>query len=179
MLFARLRRAPLAGTKVGHMGHSPSVTVTGSEETAMGTELQSVSKRSDHRWFVIRHGYVKYSAAVKRYPRPASCEICLTSDGRRYQFDHCHVHGWVRGILCAFCNIAVGHADRGMEPWASDPRHRAHQFKCLDCLNGLPAPPPRLPRLPKVQRPPSADWVACRACGGTGMQPAKESDGDD
>jgi Recombination endonuclease VII len=30
-----------------------------------------------------------------------------------YVYDHCHEHGYVRGILCAGCNVTMGLVDAG------------------------------------------------------------------
>jgi Recombination endonuclease VII len=31
----------------------------------------------------------------------------------RYEHDHCHRHGWVRGVVCKACNTAMAAFDRG------------------------------------------------------------------
>lgn len=54
-------------------------------------------------------------------------------------FDHCHAHGWVRGLVCVPCNNRVGSADAGrLEPrWYTGAERaalRAHQARCPGCL---------------------------------------------
>jgi len=38
------------------------------------------------------------------------CALCRseTSDGKNFVVDHCHKTGKIRGILCSFCNRALG-----------------------------------------------------------------------
>ena len=42
----------------------------------------------------------------------SACAICRTTDngGKRWHTDHCHKSKRVRGILCAHCNLMLGHA---------------------------------------------------------------------
>lgn len=54
----------------------------------------------------------KYKEILKS--QNGSCAICKTTEtnGRGYfHVDHCHNKGHVRGLLCAKCNILLGHAD--------------------------------------------------------------------
>ena len=46
------------------------------------------------------------------------CAICavLQSDKRAYAVDHCHESGAIRGVLCGFCNTALGHYEAGWRP---------------------------------------------------------------
>jgi hypothetical protein len=55
---------------------------------------------------------------------------------RSLMFDHCHVHGWVRGLACHDCNVLLGVADAGRlaagdSPWA--PAVLAFRRNCPDC----------------------------------------------
>ena len=57
-----------------------------------------------------------YGLSVTDYERMASqqagvCALCgkRNSSGRRLAVDHCHATGAVRSLLCASCNLAIGH----------------------------------------------------------------------
>lgn len=57
-------------------------------------------------------------------------------DARPLMFDHCHVHGWVRGLACHDCNVLLGAADAGRlaagdSTWA--PAVLAFRLNCPDC----------------------------------------------
>ena len=105
--------------------------------------------------FIQRHGHVQYSA-VKwppgQYPLVRRCEICRSPGHRAYVFDHCHAHGWVRGILCTVCNTHMSRVDEGKVHTA---RHLAYQAQCPDCI--VRPPTPRLARPPQCPR--------CKGCG--------------
>ena len=48
-----------------------------------------------------------YRAAIARAKN--RCEICGTKPkGRRLAIDHCHTTGKFRGVLCSYCNTAIG-----------------------------------------------------------------------
>ncbi|MFD7900151.1 endonuclease VII domain-containing protein [Streptomyces sp. NPDC059743] len=73
----------------------------------------------------------------------AQCHICRTEQpsGRGWHIDHCHITGVVRGLLCARCNLGLGHfrddpdvlsaaieylrRDHQAEPWNGDPQIEA------------------------------------------------------
>lgn len=42
------------------------------------------------------------------YTQNFICKICKNKDNRRLAVDHNHVSGKVRGLLCRFCNTALG-----------------------------------------------------------------------
>lgn len=73
-----------------------------------------------------------------RMPRAVgSCLICGNTE--RLVHDHCHAHGWVRGILCASCNSGMAVADDGRLPDAwiarigSEEAIHAHRKRCHEC----------------------------------------------
>lgn len=46
------------------------------------------------------------------------CAICRTDDpgrGKRWNVDHCHTSGEIRGLLCVGCNFLLGHAKDNVE----------------------------------------------------------------
>lgn len=80
------------------------------------------AKRRDPEGFQRRaYGYyikrqygmtlAEYDALLER--QNGGCGICKggTKGRGRFHVDHCHETGRVRGLLCAKCNILLGHAD--------------------------------------------------------------------
>lgn len=61
----------------------------------------------------------KYGISIQEYEKILEsqnnrCAICKQSEPNGkgvFHVDHCHNNGHVRGILCAKCNILLGHAD--------------------------------------------------------------------
>lgn len=53
----------------------------------------------------------EYDAILEK--QGGGCAICKgdTKGRGRYHVDHCHETGKVRGLLCAKCNILLGHAN--------------------------------------------------------------------
>lgn len=47
-------------------------------------------------------------------PQGATCAGCGCTD--TLVRDHCHEHGWVRGIVCMSCNTCLSVIDRGFTP---------------------------------------------------------------
>ena len=79
---------------------------------------------------------VKYTAALPAATGP--CGLCGDASALVLN-DHCHQHGWLRGTLCASCNIKLGHAEaRGMVG-----EHLGHAdalawlARCPDCVPDL------------------------------------------
>jgi hypothetical protein len=93
--------------------------------------------------FIERHGLVRYTRSVgARYPRVGPCEIgiCraydMEAEARHLVFDHCHAHGWVRGLVCVPCNNRLMHIETGLRPCPPEWQHpalAAHLVKCPEC----------------------------------------------
>ena len=121
--------------------------------------------------FIQRHGLVQYAAFQRsrdQYPLVKRCEICRSPSHRFYQFDHCHAHGWVRGILCAVCNRQMYQVDEGKLPGTWHAKYRAYQALCPDCkLGKLPdltlVRQPRQPAQPRQAR--TLRCPRCKGCG--------------
>jgi Recombination endonuclease VII len=58
-----------------------------------------------------RHGLTvpEYNAILSR--QGGACGICERPFTRTPCVDHCHITGWVRGLLCQGCNLALGHLE--------------------------------------------------------------------
>jgi hypothetical protein len=57
--------------------------------------------------------------ALVQYNRPLipPGAVCVACDATEMLVrDHCHEHGWVRGIVCRSCNTRLGVIDRGYVP---------------------------------------------------------------
>lgn len=76
------------------------------------------------RPFTERFGHVQYTVAKGRPDHwrisvvaGSTCEFpgCEVRGGYGVMvFDHCHRHGWVRGMLCSSCNVKVGRVEAVM-----------------------------------------------------------------
>lgn len=55
-----------------------------------------------------RKNYKKYGLTVEQALalKVNGCEVCKSSD--RLHIDHCHKTGKIRGVLCNYCNLALG-----------------------------------------------------------------------
>lgn len=91
--------------------------------------------------FVIRHGFVKYKPyQLRKYARDGLCEICGGPPGGKPMllFDHCHAHGWVRGLICNYCNDHVGFIENGWNRYLRDivlERFPEYRNNCPDCCD--------------------------------------------
>jgi hypothetical protein len=103
---------------------------------------------------------VPYHRIKGRMTRPAiACVLC----GRVTDYpviDHCHAHGYTRGVVCTPCNARLGHVDAA--PDTATKEEAFHRDNCPNCRRisgGLvvtPAPktqpmPPR--RVPTPRKP--------------------------
>ena len=69
--------------------------------------------------FVVRHGLVQYRPSqLRKYSRDGLCEVCDRAPRGKpiLLFDHCHAHGWIRGLVCNWCNDEIGFYENGREP---------------------------------------------------------------
>jgi hypothetical protein len=107
--------------------------------------------------FIAEHGLVQYHSRLD-YQRDGLCEIAGCADLRAgfaskpgsrrgwnvsesrdspLHFDHCHAHGWIRGLVCASCNSVTRHLDRHgyLLRYRAPLReaYRRHLNQCPDC----------------------------------------------
>lgn len=78
------------------------------------------------------------------HPKATDGEPCIIcqDDSRRNVIDHCHAHGWVRGVLCFSCNSKMGLVDlmitpRGSNELVADLAN--HVSRCHECDSVSPA----------------------------------------
>jgi hypothetical protein len=62
-----------------------------------------------------RHLVRKYGVTLERYrcmleKQGGACAICMKTQQKAFDVDHCHATGRVRGLLCTNCNRMIGHA---------------------------------------------------------------------
>lgn len=72
--------------------------------------------------FIHHFGHIQYRDIRTRdalwafVAEMSACEIDPVSDQeQRMVFDHCHRHGWVRGMLCRQHNLQLGHLEAAMK----------------------------------------------------------------
>jgi hypothetical protein len=86
------------------------------KEQAKHRSRSSESRRKNYgvyRQTELRREMKKYGLTLEQYNEMAAagCAICGAKQGttaRRLPVDHCHKTGKVRGVLCMFCNTAIG-----------------------------------------------------------------------
>ena len=79
------------------------------------------SLRSDHNKHLLKN----YGITVEDFERMVEvranrCDICKRTpeevgDNRRLSVDHCHNTGKIRGLLCRWCNTAIGQLQDSVE----------------------------------------------------------------
>lgn len=58
------------------------------------------------------------------------CQICGTVTVQPI-IDHCHVHGWTRGVLCVLCNSVMARVDADLS--TAHARELFYRDNCPDC----------------------------------------------
>lgn len=72
-------------------------------------------KENKHVWqntlLLKKYGLTREQFAQMKQHQKGKCAICSCDlvDGKMTCVDHCHSTGKIRGILCANCNVALGH----------------------------------------------------------------------
>jgi hypothetical protein len=108
-------------------GLSPAMSPETGMTDAAGTFLakliagQSVMQEAVLRGFVATCGHIQYRDVTserhvrwrERHLSRCICEIpgCAAGPGAPLVFDHCHEHGWVRGVVCCGHNYRLGQVD--------------------------------------------------------------------
>jgi hypothetical protein len=90
--------------------------------------------------FVTRHGLVQYKPwRLRKYSREGLCEICDRPPSGKpvLLFDHCHAHGWIRGLICNWCNDRAGYVENGRKtgflPLGFLEQFSEYRRNCPDC----------------------------------------------
>jgi hypothetical protein len=73
----------------------------------------------------------------KHTPIPAGTQCHLCPEIPRIpKTDHCHQHGWVRGVVCSRCNWLMSVIDKGILPDLGDSKLdtvTAYAARCPEC----------------------------------------------
>lgn len=94
-------------------------------------------------------GLVRYAPNLSTAWRSAHdlsvCEMNDCGKGEPLCVDHCHVHGWVRGVLCVSHNVRLGHLESasstpGIKVDLSGTEFGTYRLNCPECRNDLAAP---------------------------------------
>ena len=88
------------------------VTAPGPRCATCHREARKASKRAAHgRWILKTYGLTLEQYEALYEAQGGVCYICRRATGktRRLAVDHCHVTGWVRGLLCKPCNSLLAH----------------------------------------------------------------------
>ena len=75
-------------------------------------EAKKASRRLAHgRWILKTYGITSEQYEALYEAQGGVCYICRRATGatRKLAVDHCHVTGWVRGLLCKPCNSLLAH----------------------------------------------------------------------
>lgn len=67
--------------------------------------------------------------------RGEACSVCGVLSSKPV-VDHCHVHGWVRGVVCRSCNAYMARIDLRIRPFLEVARIEQliiHAGRCLEC----------------------------------------------
>lgn len=99
---------------------------------------------------------VQYTPGGLYFPPGTTCAACGAA--KNLMRDHCHEHGWVRGIVCGSCNRQLGFVDQRMVPRVEEAllgALLAVRNRCPDCdlidVTAL-APKPRTTARPAEER---------------------------
>lgn len=80
-------------------------------------------------------GIVRYTPGCPLMAPGTTCAAC--GGAKALMRDHCHEHGWIRGIVCCGCNRKLGHIDRRNTPRRITGEHLAALLavrnRCPDC----------------------------------------------
>ena len=68
------------------------------------------SERESLAAFIKKYGITKLERDQIFVSQDRKCAVCGTQDPgkHKWQTDHCHERGYVRGVLCWPCNVAIG-----------------------------------------------------------------------
>lgn len=81
------------------------------------TSIRRMSKE-EHRLMTVRSKYKVTRDVARELIAIQECQICGSGSpitGKSLHIDHCHETGEVRGVLCHFCNVAIGALGHSVE----------------------------------------------------------------
>lgn len=84
-------------------------------ETGLSRQNKSGYKHGTYEWqrnvnLKTKYGITLYEWNELFSSQDNKCAICSSSEprGKNWHTDHCHASGKIRGILCGWCNTAIG-----------------------------------------------------------------------
>lgn len=111
--------------------------------------LKNKYKGRTRKSFVALVGPMQYKQIMNKpqswrysYADTALCEIkdCANTGeyGDVFVFDHCHAHGWIRGLVCTSHNVRLGHIDSvrkipGVQLSLAGTSYRTYLNNCPEC----------------------------------------------
>jgi hypothetical protein len=112
----------------------------------------------DYQWCVnfpdwLEPSLLQYQDFLASYPNPEKeyTEMITFAlrNGRSKQqrmrqpamlFDHCHKHGWIRGVICNSCNTIIGKIEASIPSDRSEPfrpLYEKYLRNCTECLTQI------------------------------------------
>lgn len=95
-------------------------------ETGLAYQNKSGYQFGTKEWYRNSNLIRKYGISLKEWNelferQGFMCAVCASKDarGKNWHTDHCHKTGKVRGILCGWCNTAIGKMQDSYEIMAS------------------------------------------------------------
>ncbi|MGO9189596.1 MAG: endonuclease domain-containing protein [Streptosporangiaceae bacterium] len=96
--------------------------------SARGTQYAELRRLRAEHLVPYAQGPCEIPGCTNVTPFAAKCVM------ETFVYDHCHLHGEVRGVLCQDCNYAMSFIDRG-RPWRPELQdaYESYWTRCSEC----------------------------------------------